>query len=347
MMISYTMESRKLFVLLALLLFVGLNVSSQNLSDVLFGKGNKSNYMGQYNYNGKRKNGFGIERYRNGSIYVGDFSEDVVSGRGMLITNGKEISNVTNAVVYIGGWRDGKKSGKGTCYDEHGVLVYEGKFSNDKPTDKLNSTTSESSKRFTFQEMGEALYLGEVTEGIPDGFGLMLQEDGSIIYGTMKNGTRQGIGMTFYTPNLWEVGQWTNGDYRSFNNSEIAEANLQEFRSDSKEWKREMRGELLGAAKNFTQAALTTVSIVQGVQGKTSAGTISDVENMATSNQSKKKSNVSKSKKDDTCMMCYGTGICNYCDGSGFNYAGGTPVKCEACKGLIGKCKRCKGTGRK
>lgn len=346
MKISLTMASRKLLTLLSLLLLACLPASAQNLSDVLFGKGNKSNYMGQYNYNGKRKNGFGIERYRNGTFYVGDFSEDVVSGRGMLITNGKDIPNVAGAVVYIGGWRDGKKSGRGTCYDSHGNMVYNGKFSNDKPTESLSAAASEASRRFAIQEMGENLYLGEVKEGMPDGFGLMLREDGSIVYGTMRNGTRQGIGMTFYTPEMWEVGQWTDGDYRPFNNSQIAEASLRDFRAASKEWKREMRGELFEAAENFAQAALTTVTIVQGVQGKTPAAAVSDVADTAGSTQGSKKT-AKKTKKGDTCMMCYGTGICNYCDGSGFNYAGGTPVRCTACKGLIGKCKRCKGTGRK
>lgn len=333
--------------MLSLILFVCMPMSAQSLSDVLFGKGNKSNYMGQYNYNGKRKNGFGIERYRGGSIYVGDFSEDVISGRGMMIMNGKDIPNVSGAIVYIGNWRDGKKSGKGTCYDMHGNLIYEGKFANDKPAESIGAVTSGSSKHFAIQEMDEDLYFGEMTGDTPDGFGLMLQDDGSIIYGTMRNGVRQGIGMTFYTPELWEVGQWTDGDYRAFNNSQLAEANLREFKAASKEWKKEMWGGLLEATENFAQAALTTVTIVQGVQGKIPAGSGSEDVAEDTSAKSSGKKKATKAKKDDTCMLCYGTGICNYCDGSGFNYAGGTPYRCTACKGLIGKCKRCKGTGRK
>lgn len=301
--------------------------------------------MGQYNYNGKRKNGFGIERYRNGAVYVGDFSEDAVSGRGMMIMHGKDIPNVAGAMVYVGNWRDGKKSGKGACYDLHGNLVYEGKFANDKPTESIGGVVSGAAKHFTIQEMGENLYLGEMTGDSPDGFGLMLQDDGSIVYGAMRNGVRQGIGMTFYTPELWEVGQWTDGDYRPFNNSQLAEASLQAFKAASKEWKREMRGELLGAAENFAQAALTTVSIVQGVQGKVPAGAADVAENTASSGGGGKKA-ASKTKKENSCRLCYGTGICNYCDGSGYNYAGGTPVRCTACKTLIGKCKRCKGTGK-
>lgn len=344
MKISHTMVSRKHSSLLSLLLSVCLSLPAQNLTEVIFGKGNKSNYIGQYNYNGKRKNGFGIERYRNGSLYVGDFSEDAISGRGMMIMNGKEIPHVEGAIVYIGNWRDGKKSGKGICYDLHGNLIYEGKFSNDKPIESIGSVANGTSKHFVIQEIGQDLYLGEMKGDTPDGFGLMLQEDGSIIYGTMRDGIRHGIGMTFYTPELWEVGQWTDGDYHPFNNSQIAEASLREFKAASKEWKREMRSELFSAAQNFTQAALTTVSIVQSAQGKTPVGSENDSEDTSTNSKGKKKSAI-KPKKDNSCKLCYGTGICNFCDGTGFNYAGGTPYRCTACKGLIGKCKRCKGTG--
>ncbi|MCD8293504.1 MAG: hypothetical protein LUC23_07075 [Prevotellaceae bacterium] len=41
---------------------------------------------------------------------------------------------------------------------------------------------------------------------------------------------------------------------------------------------------------------------------------------------------------------CPGNGMCSYCNGDGFNYTAGTPVKCSACKGS-GKCKYCNGSG--
>ena len=66
----------------------------------------------------KRKNGYGIERYKDGSIYVGDFSKGKVSGRGMLLTFEKGVSNVKGAVIYIGNWVNGKKQWYRTmeCY---------------------------------------------------------------------------------------------------------------------------------------------------------------------------------------------------------------------------------------
>lgn len=46
------------------------------------------------------------------------------------------------------------------------------------------------------------------------------------------------------------------------------------------------------------------------------------------------------------CTLCLGSGRCKYCNGDGFNYTAGTAVQCNGCKGHIGKCKRCKGTGK-
>ena len=117
-------------------LLISVESQAQDLGTILFGKDNKATYMGQYNYNGKRKNGFGIERYKNGAVYIGDFSEDNISGRGMYISAKEQIiDKKSNASIYVGAYRDGKKSGKGTYYDANGNVIYDGKFENDKPID--------------------------------------------------------------------------------------------------------------------------------------------------------------------------------------------------------------------
>lgn len=46
------------------------------------------------------------------------------------------------------------------------------------------------------------------------------------------------------------------------------------------------------------------------------------------------------------CTLCLGSGRCKYCNGDGYNYTAGTAVQCNGCKGHIGKCSRCKGTGK-
>lgn len=235
-----------------------LTSSAQDLSDLIFGKGNKNTYIGQYNYNGKRKNGFGIERYKNGAIYIGDFVENEVSGRGMLISQKNGISNVENAVVYVGIWREGKKNGRGICYDMSGRVVFKGKFLNDKPLE--TSSEDFGNMHFTIKDVGKDLYLGEMLGDVSDGFGLTLQEDGKIVFGTIKNNLRQGIGMVFYSSKTWEVGRWANGRFSAFNNSQTAKAGVESFRASNMEMNKWMRNSLLEAVGNFAQVSTQDVN---------------------------------------------------------------------------------------
>lgn len=254
----------RLFVIAALLFSMCAASNAQEISDILFGQNNKEDYMGQYNYNGKRKNGFGIERYKNGSVYVGDFVENEISGRGMLISLKKEISNVDGAFVYVGNWREGKKSGRGVCYDASGNVVYSGKFVNDKPSG--SSLADEKKRSFVIKNIGKNLYLGEMSGKRQDGFGLTLNESGEIVYGSMKNGVRQGIGMIFYSPDVWEVGHWTDGKFSAFKNSQTANADIASFRASNKEQNRIMREQLFEAAQNFAQAGLTVTTMVSEIK---------------------------------------------------------------------------------
>lgn len=66
MKIMFTKESKYLLSVSFLFLFSFLCVPAvaQDISAILFGKDSKTDYIGQYNYNGKRKNGFGIERLK-------------------------------------------------------------------------------------------------------------------------------------------------------------------------------------------------------------------------------------------------------------------------------------------
>lgn len=65
-----------------------------------------------------------------------------------------------------------------------------------------------------------------------------------------------------------------------------------------------------------------------------------------------KKSTCKKCKGSGKCMShgrnssCFGTGICQFCDGAGWNSVGGNRVPCATCKNHDGKCKWCKGTGK-
>ena len=88
-----------------------------------------------------------------------------------------------------------------------------------------------------------------------------------------------------------------------------------------------------------------TVSGLAG--GTTGSNTTMNATNIENTNKTQQKKTVNNPKKEESCSHCHGTGICNYCNGDGYNYVAGNPVKCTACTGLIGQCKWCKGSGKK
>lgn len=281
------MMVNKVISIAAVLLFACLPLSAQDLSEVLFGKGNKADYMGQYNYNGKRKNGFGIERYKDGSVYIGDFVEDEISGRGMLISQDEGISKVEGAIVYVGNWRDGKKNGKGVCYDSAGNIVFKGKFVNDKPS---VPSADDDGHRFVVTDVDGTVYFGEMLGDKKDGFGFTLESGGEIVYGMMEDGVRRGIGMVFYTPDLWEVGRWVDGRFSAFKNSQAANSAIEAFRASNKRVNSSMRDDLLNAAENFVQAGLTVNTMVNEIKGGVSSEVVDGVEDDGASSGVKDKS---------------------------------------------------------
>ncbi len=265
------MVLNRYFLVFSLLFALSGVAQAQGLGEILFGPESEADYMGQYDFKGKRKNGYGIERYKNGSIYVGDFSKDKVSGKGMLVALEKGISDVAGAVVYVGNWMNGKKEGKGVCYDGAGNAIFQGAFSKGKP---LSATAKQPATQFRTIEIGDELYVGEVKDGVPNGYGLKLRTDGAIQFGTFKNGALKGVCMTLFSSNVWEVGQWVDGEYRVFNNSASANNRTNEYLALTKEHRAQVRADLFEATNNFTQAALSATVLVNDV--KNGASTTGD-----------------------------------------------------------------------
>ena len=345
---------RVLFICL-LFLFIPFTTQAQNISDILFGDESNLDYIGQYNYNGKRRNGFGIERQKNGALYVGNFSEDNISGRGVLISETKGISNVPGAVVYVGGWYNGKKSGKGTCYDADGTLIYRGRFEKDKPVEESMETSEGTIRRFAMVNRGEDLYIGEINGNIPDGFGLTVNVDGSIIYCNSRDGERQGIGMIVYSPEIWDVGKWTDGTFKSIENSRTAENDLAAFRIRKKEANKGKRALLFEAASNFAQAGLAVAEMGNGTKnGDAPAGT-SGATNASSypsgeAVSSEGGSSSETGRQTTTCPLCKGSGRSAHREYA-FQAASKPKVWCDICgskelQHVHNKlCPRCNGKG--
>lgn len=255
---------------LALLLLITAYTSAQDVRNMVFGPVKGQTYMGQYNFNGKHKNGYGAECYADGSFYVGDFNEDKVTGRGMLISELKGITNVPDAIVYVGNMKNGKKEGKGTCYNELGIMVFNGTFAGDKPQTAEPLT----SKIFTVIDAADdAIYLGEVEDGQPKGCGLMLQNDGGITFARYRDGAPRGVGMTLYGKEAWSVGNWTDGGYKEIKNSHDSNQQIQAYQASSKAFIREIRQELFEATMGFAQSGMElATAILQDKNGGAAGG---------------------------------------------------------------------------
>ena len=290
----------KILLLYISFLILPLFSSGQDLGSVIFGKKSKTNYLGQYTDNHKMKNGMGILRFKNGDIYIGDFVQNKQAGKGMLIST-KGIANAPEAVVYVGGWRDGKKQGKGTCYAANGDIIYRGKFTEDRPAENYPTENPDDIDYFTMKTIGEELYWGEVTQGEPNGFGIIVQENGSFWFGTNKSGERDGICMTVFGEDAWEVGVYDMGEYHSFNDFKTVAARQEyslEIREIRREIKKELMNELLDIALGMTQLGIETMQMIQ--ENRNAGSSYSgDNDDSGSSSGKNRNSSASSSKKSD------------------------------------------------
>lgn len=181
---------------------VGRNVSYRYLRDIGW-------YIGGWCDN---KCGQGINYSHSDSYTYIDcgYFDGFLDGYGMRVNiYGDAIWNTASAWAYVGDWKNGKKSGEGSLYDESGKLIYYGKFFNDKPTGHYVSDNSYAS--YTFQvinyENGDK-YIGELKNGQKHGRGLYIYESGDAWYGRFQNDKRDGYGIYASYSGNYSKGKW-------------------------------------------------------------------------------------------------------------------------------------------
>lgn len=118
------------------------------------------------------------------------------------------------------------------------------------------------------QETAKSLYWGESVDGKSEGFGLLMQDDGTILFGRFSAGAPISLGIRFYSPDLWDVGVWKDGEFRVFNNAQKAQSDIAAVKYERKQARKEMWDNLRQAGSNFAQAGLKTMEIVNGATGK-------------------------------------------------------------------------------
>ena len=225
-------------------------------------------------------NGMGVLQMKDNSLYVGDFMNGEITGYGIKIaTNGKQVlSNCPGAMIYIGNWNKGEKSGIGTCYDNEGKVVYHGNFLADKPTATYPAQASQADKLFSIIELSDGgAFIGETKQGIPNGLGLVLMKNGNLCQSDYKNGERCGIGLYLTSDGNWETLSFENGKSYTITSSE----NYNQIDNQRKQMVREAWAkagkELAGLSTQLVENVSNIYSIANGKSVSNSSANISSI----------------------------------------------------------------------
>ena len=141
------------------------------------GKGKINNFIKNYEYEGDfindLRDGYGIEKYSDGSVYEGEFKSDLKEGKGKLIIKNKD----KDIIEYIGQFKSNKINGKGIINWANGKQYY-----------------------------------GEINNNEISGYGI-LKEGKTKYIGYFKNDKKNGYGCIFYLEQLFSiVGYWENNN---------------------------------------------------------------------------------------------------------------------------------------
>jgi len=140
-------------------------------------------YVGELNKEQTQRHGRGVMKWSNSSYYIGDWKNDLMSGKGFYCD--------LSSYVYEGDWLDGLRHGRG-YYKWNGGSYYEGDW-------------SEGFRKgfgiFYFSESSECdYYKGEWKASKMHGKGEMRWKDGTVAIGEWENDQLNGEAMT-HAPN--------------------------------------------------------------------------------------------------------------------------------------------------
>ncbi len=241
----------------------GMHIDSvfSKVLEVVHEKGGKGSFKGQI-LKGKR-NGMGLLAMKRGTLYVGDFYRGVVSGYGMFIAAENScVENCDGCSVYVGNWRDGKKSGAGTCYAVNGDIIYQGQFENDKPTGKYPADEVNLLKYFSHFEMKDgSVFLGEVNNRDINGYGVIVFSNGDLWMSDFRNGQRNGVGLYLLHNGEWETLNFKGEEYDMLSSS----VNYRNLDVARKEASRQMWAAVLGAFAEATASAIQLTNEIKGI----------------------------------------------------------------------------------
>ena len=175
---------------------------------------NNGKYRGQLN-NGR--NGFGAYFWNDDEDYYwGSYYDGNRSGMGIYIIghDGRYLNNCQDCIYFVGNYEKNIKSGKGTCYDKFGNLIYYGDFKDDKPVSTYPVEGQYKSYKFECIEYTSGnRYIGETKDGKRHGYGIFLWKEGGAWYGYWQDGSRSGRGIYYKPAGGFTLGSWKGDEY--------------------------------------------------------------------------------------------------------------------------------------
>ncbi len=225
-----------------------------------FDAGASRNFKGQV-IKGKRT-GMGLLKRKDKCLYVGDFLAGEMNGLGMIVAGANgEVKACPGAKVYVGRVKDGKKSGKGSCYAADGKHIYSGKFIDDQPVEAYPASAPLKSKCVAaLRTKKNSIYFGETTKNKANGFGVIIFENGDVWLSNFINGKQDGIGVLILQDGEWETGNYVNGKYTAISQSST-------YANSENAHRQRFRNNLSEAFSYFQKAATTTITMVKDIKG--------------------------------------------------------------------------------
>lgn len=152
--------------------------------------------------------GLAAIKFNNGDIYFGDVRDGKPQGKGVYIcAEGNYIKNCPNSTVFVGRFRDGLKH-KGTCLNDESEVLYEGMMADDAPSAPYPaSADTEYTGYFDVIESTDNgwTYVGEISQGVPNGSGIILFKNKDFLISDFKQGARHGIGLFMASGGEWQT----------------------------------------------------------------------------------------------------------------------------------------------
>ena len=167
---------------------------------------NRVKYVG-FVENGSQE-GFGISTYTEGGYYYGIHANGLRHGFGIYL-----FPDTDSAYLYSGTYLEGKRNGRGIFQYRDGRR-YDGPFEDGKRSAQVGFSQDEYGFVSDVLLSDGNTFSGEVLPGTttPNGFGVLIMQDGAIYVGEFASGVCEGYGLFLSPEKQVYSGMWENNE---------------------------------------------------------------------------------------------------------------------------------------